>query len=609
MKKIILFLFAIFISLNSIHAIPSNAINQTQRGITYFDGVSTFTGITNGATGQGLIGNGIGNAPSFQNISITGATGSTGATGATGTTGPIGSTGYTGSIGLIGPTGSTGSTGPIGSTGNTGNTGNAGFTGPIGPTGQIGSTGYTGPIGNTGDTGTFSANPTVNSITILNSPVAGTDGTNKTYVDTAISAVNPATSVYAATTTNIPGAYLNGVSGIGATFVTTATGTFTLDGTTPPLLSRILFKDQSTTFQNGVYVLTTNGTGITGTTFTRAVDYDQPSDINSTGVIAVLNGTANVLTGWLINVTVTNVGVDPITYTKFNNAPISVTQFDVLVGGASNTISSVGPGTSGQLFQSKGNASNPAYTTATYPSTAGTNLNAIISNGTNFTSAALPTVGNATAGTTAFSGSNGTTLTGSGGFLTLTGGSVSGSAFISTVQTRIFGPIVIGTNQNARIFLLQSSVGTGTGHVGQINLQTSTRTAITSTISQQYVDRMILGGNVALTSGVDATIATLTLETNSSSGGIIHYVIEDNDGVTFEINSGSVAYSAVNTAGTISGVTSILGTEAIVGGLVDFFDIDSTGHVNVNSTTSLTPTSFWITYTIMPNSQQTVAIP
>jgi hypothetical protein len=47
----------------------------------------------------------------------------------------------------------------------------------------------------------------------------------------------------------------------------------------------------------------------------------------------------------------------------------TVTQYDVLVGGATNAVGSVGPGTSGQILQSGGNAANPAYSTTTYPST------------------------------------------------------------------------------------------------------------------------------------------------------------------------------------------------------------------------------------------------
>lgn len=73
----------------------------------------------------------------------------------------------------------------------------------------------------------------------------------------------------------------------------------------------------------------------------------------------------------------------------------AVTQYDVLVGGASNAISSVGPGSAGQILRSGGNAANPAYSTATYPSTAGTSGNVLTSDGTNWNSSApaIPTGG------------------------------------------------------------------------------------------------------------------------------------------------------------------------------------------------------------------------
>lgn len=47
----------------------------------------------------------------------------------------------------------------------------------------------------------------------------------------------------------------------------------------------------------------------------------------------------------------------------------TVTQYDVLVGGASGVIGSVGPGSSRQVLQSGGASANPAYSTATYPAT------------------------------------------------------------------------------------------------------------------------------------------------------------------------------------------------------------------------------------------------
>lgn len=68
----------------------------------------------------------------------------------------------------------------------------------------------------------------------------------------------------------------------------------------------------------------------------------------------------------------------------------TITQYDVLVGGATSTIGSVGPGSAGQILRSGGNAANPAYSTATYPATAGTNGNVLTSDGTNWGSSPIP---------------------------------------------------------------------------------------------------------------------------------------------------------------------------------------------------------------------------
>jgi hypothetical protein len=98
-------------------------------------------------------------------------------------------------------------------------------------------------------------------------------------------------------------------------------------------------------------------------------------------------------------------------------APLTTQQFNVLVGGASNTIGNVIPGAAGQIFQSNG-AANPSFSTATYPSTAtgtgkilradgtnwvastatypdtaGTSGNVLTSDGTNWSSSAAPASG------------------------------------------------------------------------------------------------------------------------------------------------------------------------------------------------------------------------
>ncbi len=163
-------------------------------------------------------------------------------------------------------------------------------------------------------------------VALAANPTTNLQAATKQYVDNAISAVNPAVECTAASTANIPGTYVVVGGGIGDTFTITATGAFTLDGQTPAATSRVLLKDQSTTLQNGIYIVTIAGSLGVSPVLTRALDYDTASDVNSTGVIPVLNGTINALTGWVISSAVTTVGTDPITYTQFTKNPTAYLQ-------------------------------------------------------------------------------------------------------------------------------------------------------------------------------------------------------------------------------------------------------------------------------------------
>ncbi len=141
-------------------------------------------------------------------------------------------------------------------------------------------------------------------------------------VANAVSGVNPAVAVLAASTASLTGTYANGASGVGATFTVTATGAFTLDGVSIGTVGqRVLLKDQSSGFQNGIYTATVVGSIGVSPIFTRALDYNTPSNINSTGAIPVQSGTVNALTSWLLTSTVTTVGTDALTYSRFSVNP------------------------------------------------------------------------------------------------------------------------------------------------------------------------------------------------------------------------------------------------------------------------------------------------
>lgn len=152
-------------------------------------------------------------------------------------------------------------------------------------------------------------------------PTSAQDAATKNYVDNAVAITEAKQECAAATTTALAAAtYNNGASGVGATLTLTVAAVLILDGYTPALGDRILIKNQASAFQNGIYTLTTVGTVVINAVLTRAIDFDQPNEIDG-ALVYVLNGTTNGNTLWFCTTSGTvTIGTTNINWSQFLGA-------------------------------------------------------------------------------------------------------------------------------------------------------------------------------------------------------------------------------------------------------------------------------------------------
>lgn len=120
------------------------------------------------------------------------------------------------------------------------------------------------------------------------------------------------------TTTALPAIiYNNGTSGVGATLTAVSFGAITLDGSTPSVGDRILVKNQVSTFQNGIYVVTVVGAVATLFVLTRSADFNQSSEIDTGDTVFITSGSTLSTTTWAYNgIDQPTMGTDAITFAQ-----------------------------------------------------------------------------------------------------------------------------------------------------------------------------------------------------------------------------------------------------------------------------------------------------
>ena len=124
------------------------------------------------------------------------------------------------------------------------------------------------------------ASPTFTGTVTVPTPTNATDAATKAYADAIAAGINWHESVELATATALPNSptYDNGTSGVGSTLTATSNGRLSVDGVNATTGDRILVKDQATATQNGIYVVTAQGSAGATYLLTRATDHDGAND-------------------------------------------------------------------------------------------------------------------------------------------------------------------------------------------------------------------------------------------------------------------------------------------------------------------------------------------
>lgn len=275
------------------------------------------------------------------------------------------------------------------------------------------------------------------SVTVTQDPTAALQLSTKQYVDGQVAAVSNTTfhaAVQASTTANLNATYSNGIGGVGATLTNAGTqAAFTTDGYTASLNDRILVQLQTSGFQNGIYTVTTVGSGSSNWVLTRATDFNTVGSgpnyietgaatysqngntygaasfvMTTTGTIVV--GTTNLVwtqTSSAASVTVSapltktgsNIALGTVTVPYGGTGQTTLQQYSVLLGNGTGNVAYAAPNTTGYALLSTGASSNPAFGQLSL--TAGVTGTLPVGNGGTGTATAF------TAGSVVFAGASG----------------------------------------------------------------------------------------------------------------------------------------------------------------------------------------------------------
>jgi hypothetical protein len=303
--------------------------------------------------------------------------------------------------------------------------------------------------------GVTTANITTANITagtVTTSPASGNDIVNKTYVDTLVaSGIHFHEPVRVESPINLNATYNNGTAGVGATLTNAGTQVaLVIDGITMVVADRVLVYEQTNQTQNGVYVVTSIGSGATNWVLTRSDDTDTygvagPDTLSEGSTFFVQEGATGAGETYTCNTVGTiTFGTTNITFAQVSSAQIYSAGTGLTLSGTQFSITNTGTaGTYGSASQvpvfttnAQGQVTSVTNTAIGITSAAVSGLAASAT--TDTTNAANITTG--TLNTARLSGS----YTGITGVGTLTAGTWNGSVIGAIYGGTGFGSYTVG---------------------------------------------------------------------------------------------------------------------------------------------------------------------
>jgi hypothetical protein len=360
-------------------------------------------------------------------------------------------------------------------------------------------------------------------ITGLATPTDSTDAATKAYVDAVTEGLHIHPSVVAATTANV-------------TLASALENGDTLDGITLATNDRILVKNQTTTSENGIYVVQASGQP------SRATDFDTASEVDSGDFVFVSSGTVNGSTGWVQTNKPATIGTDPILFTQFAGAGTYTAGTGLTLTGtvfSINTATTVDLNTAQTLTNKT--LTSPTLTTpdlGTPSSLTLTNATGLpISGLTSSTSAALG-LGSIELG----HASDTTIARGSAGVVTIEGVNIVTTSSTDTLTNKtLTSPVITGLTLNDSSIVFEGATANDFETTLTVTDPTADRTLTLPDATGTLLSTALFSAKGTILIGTGS--GTFTSQSVGANGSVLTADSAEEDGVKWVAASGGASFS------------------------------------------------------------------